>query len=218
MEKELLDLAHEFSTHAQALAPFIQRYGYAGLFVAVLVEGFGIPAPGQTLLTVGALLAARNELDIVTLVVVAWSATVIGNLIGYLLGRRAGRRLLLRIGVRRSRIRRVEKFVRRYGPVILVVARFVDGLRQFSSIVAGSMKMPWWTFLASIVVGASLWAGVIGAGAYYLQRDVHAVAAVFARVGPYGWAIGAAAVLVLFLCLIRRRRGAEALSQKVTQR
>ena len=86
----------------------------------MLVEGFGIPAPGQTLLTVGALAAARGDLDIYLVVAVAWIATVAGNVIGYAIGRRAGRRLLLRAGVRRTRIRRVEGFVRRYGPAIIV--------------------------------------------------------------------------------------------------
>ncbi|MEE8286437.1 MAG: DedA family protein, partial [Gammaproteobacteria bacterium] len=115
MEHESLDLAHSFSTHAAAMMPLLERYGYAGIFVAALVEGFGIPAPGQTLLTLGALLAARGEFDIVSVIALAWCATVIGNLIGYALGRRAGRRLLLSSGVRRARIRRVERFVRRYG-------------------------------------------------------------------------------------------------------
>ncbi len=208
MEKELLDLAHEFSAHVQSAMPLVERYGYAGIFIAVLVEGFGIPAPGQTLLAVGALLAARDELDIVAVMTVAWCATVAGNVIGYLVGRRAGRRLLLRLRVRRGRIRRVEAFMRRYGPIIIIVARFVDGLRQVSSIVAGSMKMPWRTFLVSIAVGATVWVGAISAGAYYLQRDFHAFAGVLVRLGPYGWAIAAGALLGLVVYLIRRRRSA----------
>jgi membrane protein DedA with SNARE-associated domain len=120
MEHEILDLAHSFSGHAAAMMPLLERYGYAGIFVAALVEGFGIPAPGQTLLTLGALLAARGEFDIATVVALTWCATVIGNLIGSALGRRAGRRLLLSSGVRRARIRRVEQFVRRYGPVLQI--------------------------------------------------------------------------------------------------
>lgn len=208
MEQELLDLAHEFAAHVQSAMPLVERYGYAGIFIAVLVEGFGIPAPGQTLLAVGALLAARDELDIVAVMTVAWCATVAGNVIGYLVGRRAGRRLLLRLRVRRGRIRRVEAFMRRYGPVIIVVARFVDGLRQVSSIVAGSMKMPWRTFLVSIGIGATVWVGAIGAGAYYLQRDFHTIAGVLVRLGPYGWAIAAGALLGLVVYLIRRRRRA----------
>jgi membrane protein DedA with SNARE-associated domain len=206
MKTELVDLAHAFAAHAAALMPLLERFGYAGIFVAVLVEGFGIPAPGQTLLALGALVAARGELDIVAVLAIAWSATVIGNVIGYIIGRRAGRRLLLRIGVRRMRIRRVERFVRRYGPIIIVVARFVDGLRQLSSIVAGSMKMPWPAFLASVMVGATLWAGLIGLGAYYLEQDFHAIAAVLVELAPYAWIGAVGALLALLVYLIQRRR------------
>jgi membrane protein DedA with SNARE-associated domain len=205
MEQELLDLAHGFRAHAEAAMPLLRHYGYAGIFVATLVEGFGIPAPGQTLLTVGALAAGHGDLNIIAVILVAWSATVLGNVIGYVLGRRAGRRLLLRTGVHRSRIRRVERFVRRYGPAIIVVARFVDGLRQVSSIVAGSMKMPWHAFLISIVIGATLWAGAIGLGAYYLERDFHVVAGLFLRLRPYAWLIAGGALLALLAWVTRRR-------------
>ena len=206
MEQELTDLAHAFSAHAAAAMPLLTRYGYAGIFVAVLVEGFGIPAPGQTLLTLGALLAAQAKLNIIAVIALAWSATVIGNIIGYVIGRRAGRRLLLAGGVRRQRIRRVEAFVRRYGAVIIVVARFVDGLRQLSSIVAGSMNMPWKSFLASVILGATLWAGAIGAGAYYLDRDFHAIAGFFVRMRPYAWLVAVGIGLALFLYIRRRRK------------
>ena len=206
MEQHLLDFVHAFAAHAAALTPLIERYGYAGVFATVLVEGFGIPAPGQTLLTVGALMAARGELDIVTLIAIAWSATIIGNLIGYAIGRRAGRRLLLASGVSRRRIRRVENFVRRYGPAIIVIARFVDGLRQLSSIVAGSMNMPLRSFVVSVVIGATLWAGAIGAGAFYLERDFHAIAGAFIRLQPYAWLLAIAFLLSLLVYLRRRRR------------
>ena len=205
MEHEFLDLAHSFSTHAAAMMPLLERYGYAGIFVAALVEGFGIPAPGQTLLTLGALLAAAGDFNIVSVIALAWCATVIGNLIGYALGRRAGRRLLLSSGVRRARIRRVERFVRRYGRAIIVVARFVDGLRQFSSIVASSVNMPWKSFLISVLVGATLWAGAIGAGVSYLERDFHAVAGLFLYLKPYAWVMAIGILLALLFYLFQRR-------------
>ena len=206
MENQLFELANTLSTHAAALMPYVERYGYAGIFVAVMVEGFGIPAPGQTMLAVGALLAARGDLDVGAVLLVAWSATVAGNVIGYVIGRRAGRRLLLRSGVNRMRIRRVERFVRRYGPIIIVVARFVDGLRQLSSIVAGSMNMPWRTFIASILIGATLWTGLIGAGAYYLGRDFHAIVGGLGKLAPYAWIAAVAALLLALYYLVRRSK------------
>jgi membrane protein DedA with SNARE-associated domain len=34
------------------------------VFIAILVEGFGVPAPGQTMLMAGAFLAARGGVSI----------------------------------------------------------------------------------------------------------------------------------------------------------
>jgi len=204
MQQLVAEWAHAFTTHLAAMTPLLERYGYAGIFVSSLVEGFGIPAPGQTLLAVGALLAARGQLDIVAVVACAWCATVIGNAIGYAVGRVAGRRLLLRAGVRRDRIRRVEAFVRRYGPAILIAARFVDGLRQTSSIVAGSMQMPWHAFALSILLGTTLWVAAIGAGAYTLGRDFHAIAGLLVSLRPYAWILVAGLLAALVIYLMQR--------------
>jgi len=51
--------------HSFALAqPILDHYGYLAVFIAILVEGFGVPAPGQTMLMAGAILAARGEVSI----------------------------------------------------------------------------------------------------------------------------------------------------------
>ena len=44
--------------------PLLDRYGYAAVFAAVLVEGFGLVAPGQTMLMAAALGAARGGLNL----------------------------------------------------------------------------------------------------------------------------------------------------------
>jgi hypothetical protein len=51
--------------HSFALAqPILDHYGYMAVFIAILVEGFGVPAPGQTMLMAGAFLAARGGVSI----------------------------------------------------------------------------------------------------------------------------------------------------------
>lgn len=76
--------------------PLLDSYGYLAVLVAVLIEGFGIPAPGQTLLMAAAFLAARGEMSLALVLALALPACVLGNTLGYVLGRRGVRRLLLR--------------------------------------------------------------------------------------------------------------------------
>jgi hypothetical protein len=68
------DLEH----HLAQMESRLKRSGYAGIFLAVLVEGVGILAPGQMLLLVGAIAAARGEFKIIW--VLAWA--LLGPVLG----------------------------------------------------------------------------------------------------------------------------------------
>ncbi|MEZ5577072.1 MAG: DedA family protein [Candidatus Competibacteraceae bacterium] len=162
------------------------RYGYGAIFVAVGVEGFGIPAPGETVLVAGALDATSpTGLNIGGLLLTAFLAAVLGSSLGYWIGRRSGRALLRRPRVDDRHLQRVEQGFARYGGGLIVVARFFDGLRQLSGITAGILEMPWWTFTLFNVLGAALWVGCWGLGVYYLDEHLHAILAVVRRLNPW---------------------------------
>ena len=165
-------LEHDLEQAIARVQPVFDRYGYLAVFVAILVEGVGIPAPGQTLLIAAALSAAHGNLSLVWVLILACLAATLGNTLGYLLGRWGGRPLLARFKVRGDRLARLEEKFQRYGGVLVLVARFFDGLRQLNGIVAGMLAMPWKIFMAFNVLGAMLWTGVWGLGTYWLDRDI----------------------------------------------
>ena len=131
------------------------------MFGALLLESFGLPLPGETMLIAGALLAAQDGMRLVPLLITASGAAVLGDNIGYAVGRFGGRRLIVRYGARigltESRLAMVEAFFQRHGGEVVLVARFFAVLRQLNRIVAGSVGMGWWRFLAYNAVGAALW-------------------------------------------------------------
>ena len=57
----------------------------------VMVEGVGIPMPGQTLLIAGALEAAKGRINLAWLLLVVSAAAMIGNSTGYAISRWGGR-------------------------------------------------------------------------------------------------------------------------------
>jgi len=146
--------------------PYLDHYGYWALFGAILLEDFGLPVPGETMLIASALLASQGEMHIVPLVLIACVAAVSGDNIGYAIGRFGGRRLVLRYGryvlITEERLNKAEGFFRRYGGAVVVMARFLAGLRQLNGIVAGTVKMSWRRFLAYNMLGAVLWVGFWG--------------------------------------------------------
>jgi membrane protein DedA with SNARE-associated domain len=199
-----------FQHYLQIAQPYLQHYGYFAVFGMVLVEGFGFPAPGETVIIAGALLASEGHMNIAVLTVVAWSAAVIGDNIGFVIGHFGGRRLVLHkgryIGVSESHLQKVEHFFSKWGGGLVILARFVDVLRQLNGVVAGIGGMPWWRFLLFNAIGAALWVGAWGLGVYYLGRHMEQVADWFSRLQPYLIAIGIISLLSVIIYLLRRSK------------
>ncbi len=193
----------------QAIArvqPVLDRYGYAAVFLTVMVEGVGILAPGQTFLIAAAVTAAHGQLSIIWVLLCACLAAALGNSLGYLLGRWGGRPLLAKFKVRGDRLARLEGYFTRYGRGLILLARFFDGLRQLNGIVAGMLKMPWGVFTAFNVLGAILWTGTWGLGAYWLGKEISIYHGAFRKLEPWVVALSLMGFLASLIYLFRHRR------------
>jgi membrane protein DedA with SNARE-associated domain len=177
---------------------YIGHYGYAAVALGILLEDFGLPAPGETLLITGAIGASTGALNIYLLLLLAWTGAVIGDNIGFAIGYFGGHHLMVRfggrIGITADRLKQVEAFFERYGGWVIVFARFVVILRQFNGIVAGTLGMHWLHFLALNALGAGLWVGFWGILSFWLGKGVLIYVHELHRLRPL---LGALAVLFL---------------------
>jgi membrane protein DedA with SNARE-associated domain len=201
------DIGHDLEDAVRRMQPLVERYGYAGVAGAVSVEGFGVPAPGQTFLMAGALEAAHGKLNLVLVLVIAVAAAVLGNSLGYLIGKRGGRPLLRKLHVNEDHEAKLTALFDRFGGGFILLARFFDGPRQLNGILAGTLGMPWWLFTIFNVIGAMLWVAVWGLGTFYLTKHLHSVDAVLRAVNPWVAGLAVAGVLAILLYLFRGRRG-----------
>ncbi|MGI5242781.1 DedA family protein [Dactylosporangium sp. CA-139066] len=139
----------------------LERYGYPALALLVLLEGIGIPTPAVSVVVAAAALAAHGHLWMPAVVAVTLVAAVLGDNLGYLLGRRAGRPALLRfggrVGLTEARLSKAENFIATRGLNIVVVARFIDGLRQTNGLICGATALPWRRYVVRDGIGAVLW-------------------------------------------------------------
>jgi membrane protein DedA with SNARE-associated domain len=138
-----------------------ERYGYPALALLVLLEGIGIPTPAVSVVVAAAALAAHGHLWLPAVAAVTLVSAALGDNLGYLLGRRAGRPALLRfgrrVGLTEARLSRAEDFIATRGRNIVVVARFVDGLRQTNGLICGATALPWRQYALRDGLGAALW-------------------------------------------------------------
>ena len=190
------------------IGPYIDQYGYWAVFVGILLEDVGIPMPGEMILITGATIAgSTGKMSIVVLLITAWAAAVTGDNLAYAIGRFAGRRLVIKYGhmifITVRRLERAEQFYERFGPHVVVIARFLSVVRQLNGIAAGVSKMPWWTFLLYNALGAAIWAGLWGSLSYWLGARSESLTGALRMGAPFITVIGLIATVV-FLLRFRR--------------
>jgi membrane protein DedA with SNARE-associated domain len=142
----------------------LDHYGYWAIALLLLLENIGVPVvPGEFAMISGAIFAGtgRAGLNIVVVAVVAFVASVVGAEIGYFIGRFAGRELILHYGryimIKPHHLDRAEAIVDRYGGIVVVIARFIVGLREANGIIAGITQMRRLVFTVFNVIGAAIW-------------------------------------------------------------
>jgi membrane protein DedA with SNARE-associated domain len=175
----------------------VQDYGLVILFVLIAMESAGVPLPGETALITAGVLAARGDMDIVEVIVVAAAAAIIGDNVGYWLGRLGGRRLLERWEPLERHAGRVlpwsERFFKRHGAKTVFLGRFFAVLRVTAAWLAGISRMHWWRFFFWNAAGGICWAVLVGLVSYYLGR------AAAEAINRYGLIAGVAIVALLVL-------------------
>ena len=191
-----------FSTHT--LHQFLSEYGYAAVFVFVMVESLGVPFPGETVLITAALYAgATHHLEIELVWAAAAAAAIIGDNIGYAVGFYGGYPLLLRYG---SRIRLDEAKLKvgrlvfdRHGGKVVFFGRFISVLRTYAAFLAGVNHMAYPRFFAFNAAGGIIWSAIYAFGFYFAGSALSKVR------GSVDIAIGIAAVAIIvgFLFWVR---------------
>lgn len=189
----------------------LNHYGYAVIAFFVLLEDFGIPVPGETVLILGAVYAGTGRLSIWLVGLIGFAAAVSGDNIGFAIGHFGGRRLVERYGryvlLTRERLDRATGFFERHGGKIVAIARFIEGLRQANGIIAGTIGMHWLRFLAFNALGAGLWVGVWSCVGYFSGSHIDTIYNDAIRYDTYfAIAFGVLAALWIAYRVVRRRR------------
>jgi membrane protein DedA with SNARE-associated domain len=190
-----------------ALEPTLKHYGYFAVAGVLLVENCGIPLPGEAMLIAAALYAGTGRLNIWLVAAVAVAASIAGAFLGYVIGARGGRRLAERYGrvvrLTPERLDRVQAFFERRGGWLVVFGRYVDGVRQFLSIIVGISDMTFQRFAVFTTIGAVVWCATWSALGYLAGNHVETVSRYLA---DFALALFAVTVITLAIRFWRHRR------------
>ena len=164
-----------------ALLPFLDPEGiitsagpWALLVVCLIVFAetallVGFILPGDTLLLITGLLAFYPGIgfDIWFVCLAIAVAAFVGGEVGYLIGHKAGPAIFERkesglFSI--ENVKRTNAFFERFGPIAVVLARFVPVVRTMAPIAAGVGHMPYKRYTLYNAIGALLW----GAGLTFI--------------------------------------------------
>ena len=166
----MLTFAATFDEQLSPVAPFLFYVVISGIIFIETGLLLGFFLPGDSLLfSAGLVAAARDDINIVFLVLAIFLAAFIGDQVGYVIGRKVGRPYLEKHKTKRMQrmLARSERFYERYGWWSVVIARYIPWVRTFVPPIAGTVKMNYYKFLSANALGAFLWGVGITLAGYY---------------------------------------------------
>jgi membrane-associated protein len=182
------------------VGPLFATAGYAIVAVGVLAERsilLGLVVPGDVIIALGGVYAARGELNVVVVILVAFVAAVCGESTGFWLGHRYGMRLVRRLPLLNrfeAKLEEVQEYFGRHGGKTVAIGRYATAAGAMIPFVAGMAGMKYRRFLLFDVPAVLLWAIGITMVGYGFGRNLDVVETILSR---FGW--GILALLVLFI-------------------
>ena len=203
----MLAMFTDFVTHQVAL------YGYAGVFVLMVLESACIPIPSEVTMLFGGALAtaafagAGNELSLFWVALVGTAGNLVGSWLAYGVGYAGGRPLVDRWGnrllIRPHEIDRAHEWFERWGDAAVFLSRMIPVVRTFISLPAGVARMPFWKFTLYTILGclpwtfALAWLGAVLGDQWHLVEDI---------LRPLAWLIAVVCIAGIVWWVQRRRR------------
>lgn len=141
------------------LAHLIDSYGYPAILIGTFLEG-------ETILVLGGIAAKLGYLKLPWIIVCAFTGTILGDQLFFFLGRYKGQSFLDKRPIWQTRAARVHRIMERHRIPIILGFRFLYGLRTVTPFVIGMSRVPIFEFVILNIIGAILWATIVGSLGY----------------------------------------------------
>ena len=184
------------------------QYAWLAVFAFVVVENFGVPIPGETMLLAASAYAAAGHLNIALVVICCIGGVWLGSTLSYLAGRRGGVALLRRLHVPHQHLARAQAYMARWGSHTVFFGRYVAFLRSYIGWLAGINRMALGPFLLWNAAGATAWTLTFATLGYVLGRNWVLIERIFKVLGYGGGAVVSVAVIAYLIYRVYTRRRA----------
>ncbi|MBN9682423.1 MULTISPECIES: DedA family protein [unclassified Corallococcus] len=200
--------------HVDKLIGTLGPFGFLVLGVAAMLEYVVPPFPGDTIVLMGGIYAVRGEKPWWLVLAVVTAGSVVGAFINYTVGHWLAKRFEQQpgrsfFGLTHARLEQVQARMRHAGPWLLLVNRFLPGIRGVIFIAAGAARMPRFNALVLGAISALAHSGLILALGMAVGGNLERLTVLVSR---YQYAVigllGVAALAFGVRALTRRRESA----------
>ncbi len=136
---------------------------------------FGFFFPGDTLLLLTGVIAAKGDLSLTAAILTIIISAILGAQAGYYIGQKYGPKVFKKqdgILFKQEYIQKSEDFYEKHGGKTIMFARFIPIVRTFAPVVAGVGKMNMRTFTFYNIAGAILWGASVTLIGYYFGSKI----------------------------------------------
>jgi membrane protein DedA with SNARE-associated domain len=145
----------------------VAELGYVTLFIGTFLEG-------ESVLALAGVAASYGYLTFEYVVAVAVLGAFLGDQACFFVGRRYGKAVIARYPRLAAKAPRVEALVRRWDAPAVILLRFLYGLRVAGPIVIGSFGISPWRLAFFNLLGALIWAPLVGGVGYVAGQALEA--------------------------------------------
>lgn len=200
--------ALSFDCRMESVFGWLAQYGYAGLFLLLMLGIVGLPIPDETLLVFCGYLIWRGRLHFGLTFLFGFLGSGCGISLSYFIGRKFGKAAVDRYGkyirLTPERASRVTALFHRIGAWVLMIGYFVPGLRHFTALIGGMSHLTYWRFACFAYSGAAIWVTTFLVLGYFVGEGWEHASVVAHRYLLIGSAVCCAVGLIVWQ--IRKRR------------
>lgn len=165
-----------FLTTFHSISSSIVALGYVGIWIALLIEGLGLPFPGDAFLAFYGFSAAKGKMNLTGVIFISVLGYLFGTSLAYIASHNWGMNLTRKLNqwgiLQNEHMERTVEFIEKYGAILLVPGRFLPGIRSLSSYAAGLCRMDFRWFLLYTGIGACLWCSLWILCGYWLGENL----------------------------------------------
>lgn len=159
------------------LAVLFHPSSYLGIVVFLVLTGCGMPIPEEVAYVVAGVLSAEGHMHWPTAFAACLIGAVLGDSVMYWIGRRWGDSLLgahprLAGLVQARRDKRFEAAIEQHAFKVMLMSRFLVGVRGPVYVAAGAVHMPYRRFLAIDLISATLVVTTVFSLSYFFGEPV----------------------------------------------